>query len=124
MSVVVDRDGRGLRTKGILPRIERLSAEDVQDPARLSRTLNAIAESLDKASALLPPEYIEFEDFAVAAGTNYQLRHGFGGRVRAWVAAGSTVTLTEVSSLTDANHYGFAASGTATLTIRITPRGA
>lgn len=65
---------------------ETVTAEDVQDPAKLAKLATRILAALANLRRQWAPGRLDFEDLACdGAGAALTLQHNFAGRVRWWV---------------------------------------
>jgi len=124
MSATVRSDGTVIQHIGRSAELEQVTAEDVKDPERLARALNAIQVEVARNAAATAQEWVEFEDVSSSLGTNISIRHNLGGRVRWAVVQWEPTSANgynpfEQHADTDANNLVLSCNEDGTATVRI-----
>lgn len=106
---------------------EQVTDDQVKDPKRLAELLGRLLVAVTELRRAWDPKRIDFEDQAVTAGTEFDLEHRFGGRVRWWVVdwvpdATGDVAIFERTASTD-TMLTLLPQNTGTVTIRVEEAG-
>lgn len=124
-SARIASDGTVTQLDGRAATAEAITEDDVADAAKLTRLLARVLTDIAALRRRFVPRRLDFEDVAVlSTGATVQLQHGFGGRVRWWVAGWQCPTnvapiLREDTALTDVNTIVLRSYVAGTVTIRV-----
>lgn len=105
-AVVTDASVRVLDGRGDAPVV--ITPEEVQRPDVLARLLNELRRGQAETARRWNPRVLVVEDRDLTSGDEWRVEHGFGGRVRWWIAdwqpsTPGDVPVFERDAATDAN---------------------
>lgn len=124
-AVVTSSRARQLDARSVPP--EQVTEEQVGSTKRLAELLGRLLVAVTELRRAWDPNRVDFEDWAVTAGTAFDLEHRIGGRVRWWVvdwvpAATGDVAIFERTAATDTT-LTLLPQNTGTVTIRVEDAG-
>jgi hypothetical protein len=107
---------------------EVFSEEDAKDPAKLARAVQRLLKAANEAARRFDPKTLDIEDVGVVSGTDLRIEHGFGGRVRWWIADWQPTTpgdapLFERSTDTDNDALVLEVGNSGTVTVHVREAG-
>ncbi len=124
----VDKDGTITQLGPKAGPDEVVSAEDVQDPVKLSKLLTKVLAAQAKQRRDWVPRSLDFEDLTCdGAGGVLTLQHNLGGRVRWWVvdweSVGAVTPILIAAPGTDESTLTLASYSAGIATIRVEEAG-
>jgi hypothetical protein len=125
-AAVVDSAGNITPVGGKVANRQRITAEDVKDPAKLAEILTRIQADTESNTKGQRRPYIVFHDVTITAGSTYQFQHNFTGRVHWWVVeyqvvGGSGLQLQNWTATTTEGTLGLYALVSGIVSIRVEP---
>lgn len=86
MTAAIEQDGTVRPLDARTAPDEVLTEQDVQDAPKLAKLLTRIRKDIATLGRRFAPRRIDYEDVEVSSSKAVMLHHGFGGRVRYWLA--------------------------------------